>query len=157
MIIRGEATFVLQEISTLASLEGLRIFPESEAICMENATAGNEASRSTEGALRISPASAGSKNATAGGAASRSTESALQAPQRFSTCLSVPGYAWLDRTDNTQASACWSVSVGGVLFDLDETYCEICVLSTPGLSQKTIEKTQGCRKRIPAAGIRTAT
>ena len=60
------------------STEGaLRIFPESEAICMENATAGSEASRSTEGALRISPASAGSKNATAGGAASRSTEGAL--------------------------------------------------------------------------------
>ena len=94
MIIRGEATFVLQEISTLASLEGLRIFPESEAICMENATAGSEASRSTEGALRISPASAGSKNAAAGGAASRSTEGALQAPQRFSACLSAPGYAW---------------------------------------------------------------
>ena len=44
---------------------------------MENATAGSEASRSTEGALRISPASAGSKNAAAGGAASRSTEGAL--------------------------------------------------------------------------------
>lgn len=77
MIIRGEATFVLQEISTLASLEALRIFPESEAICMENATAGSAASRSTEGALRISPASAGSKNAAAGGAASRSTSGAL--------------------------------------------------------------------------------
>ena len=36
-----------------------------------------------------------------------------QAPQRFSACLSVPGYAWLDRTDSKQASACWSVSVGG--------------------------------------------
>ena len=81
----------------------------------------------------------------------------MQAPQRFSACLSVPGYAWPDRTDNKQASACWSVSVGGVLFDLDETYCEICVRSTPWLSQKTIEKTQGCRKRMPAAGIRTAT
>ena len=114
MIIRGEATFVLQEISTLASLEGLRIFPESEAICMENATAGNEASRSTEGALRISPASAGSKNATAGGAASRSTESALHAPQYFSAYLSAPGYAWPDRTDNKQAVACWSISVGGL-------------------------------------------
>ena len=57
MIIRGEATFVLQEISTLASLEGLRIFPESEAICMENATAGSETSRSTEGALPFFPES----------------------------------------------------------------------------------------------------
>ena len=36
-----------------------------------------------------------------------------QAPQRFSACLSVPGFAWLDRTDSKQASACWSVSVGG--------------------------------------------
>ena len=36
-----------------------------------------------------------------------------QAPQCFSTCLSVPGFAWLDRTDSKQASACWSVSVGG--------------------------------------------
>ena len=63
----------------------------------------------------------------------------------------------LGKTDSKQAVACWSVSVGGVLFDLDETYCEICVRSTPGLSQKAIEKTQGCRKRMPAAGIRTAT
>ena len=38
------------------STEGaLRIFPESEAICMENATAGSEASRSTEGALSPNP------------------------------------------------------------------------------------------------------
>ena len=81
----------------------------------------------------------------------------MREPQCFSTCLSVPGFAWLDRKDSKQASACWSVSVGGVLFDLDETYCEIRVRSTPGLSQKTIEKTQGCRKRMPAAGIRTAT
>ena len=44
----------------------------------------------------------------------------MQAPQRFSACLSVPGFAWLDRTDSTQASACWSVSVGGVLRDLVE-------------------------------------
>ena len=36
-----------------------------------------------------------------------------QAPQRFSAWLSVPGFAWLDRTDSKQASACWSVSVGG--------------------------------------------
>ena len=81
----------------------------------------------------------------------------MQAPQRFIAWLSFPGYAWLDRKDSNQASACWSVSVGGVLLDLDETYCEIRVRSTPGLSQKTIEKTQGCRKRMPAAGIRTAT
>ena len=47
--------FIIQEISTLASLEGLRIVPESEAICMENATAGSEASRSTEGALSPNP------------------------------------------------------------------------------------------------------
>ena len=81
----------------------------------------------------------------------------MQAPQRFSACLSAPGYAWPHRTYNKQASACWSVSVGGVLFDLEETYSEIRVRSTPGLSQKTIEKTQGCRKRMPAADIRTAT
>ena len=35
-------------------------------------------------------------------------------PQDFSPCRSVPGYAWLDRTDSKQASACWSVSVGGL-------------------------------------------
>ena len=43
-----------------------------------------------------------------------------QAPQCFSACLSVPGFAWLDRTDSKQASACWSVSVDGVLRDLVE-------------------------------------
>ena len=38
----------------------------------------------------------------------------MREPQCFSTCLSVPGFAWLDRTDSKQASACWSVSVGGL-------------------------------------------
>lgn len=38
----------------------------------------------------------------------------MREPQCFSTCLSVPGFAWLDRKDSKQASACWSVSVGGL-------------------------------------------
>ena len=38
----------------------------------------------------------------------------MREPQCFSTWLSVPGFAWLDRTDSKQASACWSVSVGGL-------------------------------------------
>ena len=104
--------FIIQEISTLTSLEGLRIFPESEAICMENATAGSEASRSTEGALRIFPESEAicMENATAGSEASRSTEGALSPnPEDLSqrTCelrkascnthcvrSSACGYAW---------------------------------------------------------------
>ena len=119
MIIRGEATFVLQEISTLASLEGLRIFPESEAICMENATAGSEASRSTEGALRISPASAGSKNAAAGGAANRSTEDALRIfPESEAICM-----------ENATAGSEASRSTEGALSpnpeDLSQRTCEL--------------------------------
>ena len=43
----------------------------------------------------------------------RAVEGPMREPQDISPCLSVPGYAWLDRTDSKQASACWSVSVGG--------------------------------------------
>ena len=46
----------------------------------------------------------------------------MREPQCFSTCLSVPGFAWLDRKDSKQASACWSVSVGGLPL---ETYPRI--------------------------------
>ena len=53
----------------------------------------------------FSPASAGMEKATAGSEASRSTEGALQAPHCFSTCRSVTGFAWLDRTDSKQALA----------------------------------------------------
>ena len=42
----------------------------------------------------------------------------MREPQCFSTCLSVPGFAWLDRTDSKQASACWSVSVGGLPLEI---------------------------------------
>ena len=53
----------------------------------------------------FSPASAGMEKATAGSEASRSTEGALQAPHCFSTCRSVPSFAWLDRTDSKQTLA----------------------------------------------------
>ena len=44
-------------------------------------------------------------------------------------CLSVPGYAWLDRTDSKQASACWSVSVGGLPLEICPRSLEICGFS----------------------------
>ena len=50
-------------------------------------------------------------------------------PQDFSPCLSVPGYAWLDRTDSKQASACWSVSVGGLPLEICPRSLEICGFS----------------------------
>ena len=48
----------------------------------------------------------------------READRPMREPQCFSTCLSVPGYAWLDRTDSKQAVACWSVNVGGLPLEI---------------------------------------
>ena len=92
---------------------------------LENATAGSAASRSTKGALRIFPGfsrfgkcdnrerSESEHQRYVIPASLRAVEGPMREPQDISPCLSVPGYAWLDRTDSKQASACWNVSVGG--------------------------------------------